>query len=44
MSPSTLAAFNFVFENTNVKSKQKLLDAILLPELERRAAAIRKDN
>ena len=42
VSPSTLAAFNFVFENTNVKSKQKLLDLILLPELERRAEEIRK--
>ncbi len=42
VSPSTLALYNFVFENTNVKSKQKLLDAILLPELERRAEEIRK--
>jgi hypothetical protein len=45
VSPSTLAAFNFVFENTNVKSKQKLLDAILLPELERlRGTVLRYDN
>jgi hypothetical protein len=42
VSPSTLALYNFVFDNTNVKSKQKLLDSILLPELERRAEEIRK--
>ncbi|WP_143066200.1 hypothetical protein [Burkholderia cepacia] len=42
VSPSTLALYNFVFENTNVKSKQKLLDLIVIPELERRAEEIRK--
>ncbi|HYD81871.1 MAG TPA: hypothetical protein VEC06_18880 [Paucimonas sp.] len=36
-----LEEFNFVFENTNVKSKQKLLEAIILPEIRRRAAKIR---
>lgn len=42
VTPSTLDLYNFVFEHTNVKSKQKLLDLILLPELERRAEEIRK--
>ncbi|NIF40115.1 hypothetical protein F3J14_04205 [Burkholderia sp. Tr-862] len=42
VTPSTLDLYNFVFENTNVKSKQKLLDLILIPELERRAEEIRK--
>lgn len=42
VTPSTLDLYNFVYENTNVKSKQKLLDAILIPELERRAEEIRK--
>ena len=38
---ATMDEFNFVYENTNVKSKQKLLDSIILPELRRRAEAIR---
>lgn len=42
VTPETQQLFNFVFENTNVKSKQKLIDAIMLPELERRAAELRK--
>lgn len=40
-SKATFDEFQFVYENTNVKSKQKLLEAILLPELRRRADEIR---
>lgn len=40
-SKKTADEFAFVYENTNVKSKQKLLESILLPEIERRAAEIR---
>lgn len=40
-SKLTADEFTFVYENTNVKSKQKLLESILLPEIQRRAAEIR---
>lgn len=40
-SKLTADEFAFVYENTNVKSKQKLLESILLPEIQRRAAEIR---
>lgn len=40
-SKATSDEFAFVYENTNVKSKQKLLESILLPEIQRRAAEIR---
>jgi hypothetical protein len=40
-SKATYDEFAFVYENTNVKSKQKLLESILLPEIQRRAAEIR---
>ncbi|MDF2792549.1 MAG: hypothetical protein K0S85_302 [Pseudomonas orientalis] len=40
-SKATYDDFAFVYENTNVKSKQKLLESILLPEIQRRAAEIR---
>ena len=36
LSPSDLVRFNYVFSNTNIKSKQLLLEAIILPELTRR--------
>jgi len=40
-SKRTLDEVAFVFEHTNVKSKQKLLESILLPEIKRMAEAIR---
>lgn len=40
-SKHTLDEIAFVFEHTNVKSKQKLLESILLPEIKRMAEAIR---
>ncbi|MEO6825104.1 MAG: hypothetical protein ABI167_10365 [Nitrosospira sp.] len=42
LTKSDLDEFNFVFENTNVKSKQKLLEAIILEEIHHRAMAIKK--
>lgn len=40
-SKATSDEIAFVYEHTNVKSKQKLLEAILLPEIRRMADAIR---
>lgn len=40
-SKATVDEFNFVFENMNVKSKQKLLELILLPEIKRLAEGLR---
>lgn len=40
-SKATSDEIAFVYEHTNVKSKQKLLEAILLPEIRRMADSIR---
>ncbi len=42
LTKTDLDEFNFVFENTNVKSKQKLLESIILPEIARRAKELRE--
>lgn len=42
LTKSQLDEFNFVYENTNVKSKQKLLEVVILPEIRRRAEALRQ--
>lgn len=34
LTPSQVLMFDYVFLNTNVKSKQKLLESILIPALE----------
>lgn len=44
LTKAQLADFNFVFENTNIKSKQKLLEAIILPEIRRRVEALKGEN
>lgn len=44
LARADLDTFNFVFEHTNVKSKQKLLEAIILPDIRRRAAAIKANE
>ena len=41
LTPSQMETLDFVFQETNVKSRQKLVESILIPELERRAAAVR---
>ena len=41
LTKADLDEFNFVFDNTNVKSKQKMLESIILPELRRRAKELR---
>jgi hypothetical protein len=43
LTPTQIELINFVFEHTNIKSRQKLIESILLPELERRAEMIRND-
>lgn len=40
-SKNTLDEIAFVFTHTNVKSKQKLLESIILPEIKRLGEAIR---
>lgn len=44
LTASEQADIQFVFENTNVKSQQKLLESIIQPEIARRAALIRKGS
>ncbi len=44
LTKSELDDFNFVYENTNIKSKQKLLELLILPEIARRAKEIRGGN
>ena len=34
LTPSQVKMLDYVFQNTNVKSKQKLVESILIPELE----------
>lgn len=34
LTPSQVLMFDYVFQNTNVKSKQKLVESILIPALE----------
>jgi type II secretory pathway component GspD/PulD (secretin) len=44
LTPTDLQQFNYVFENTNVKSKQLLLESLILPELARRASELKSRN
>lgn len=34
LTPNQVQMLDYVFQNTNVKSKQKLVESILIPELE----------
>ena len=34
LTPSQVKMLDYVFQNTNVKSKQKLVESVLIPELE----------
>ncbi|CUA82104.1 hypothetical protein Ga0061063_0959 [Gulbenkiania indica] len=43
-TPAVFQELDFVFKHTTAKSKQKLLEAILLPQLKAMAAEIRKGN
>ena len=41
LTPSQMETLNFVFERSTVKSKQKLVESILIPELVRQAEGFR---
>ncbi len=44
LTPSQMETLNFVFERSTVKSKQKLVESILIPELIRQAEGFRDEN